>query len=267
VRRAILVLAFGGTLALACRPPHNYVDPDRPIYEGSLGLAPPPRTELRVVTFNIEYALRVPAAIEALRSHPALQAPDVLFLQEMDAPGVEAVARALSLNYVYYPSSVSPKTNRDIGTAVLSPWPIDERSKVVLPHTSRFSGHARSAVAATLRVDGRPIRVYCLHLGTPINLSSQHRRDQLEAVLEDAAQHLGPVIVGGDFNGKVMAERAASRGFAWPTKEVGRTTALFSFDHILVRGLLPRDAASAGVALEVKGVSDHYPVWAVLSLE
>jgi len=119
-----------------------------------------------VVSFNVEFGLRIPEAIRALQAEPALRAPDLLLLQEMDAPGVEAVARALGLNYVYYPSSVHPTYKRDIGTAVLSPWPVEDRSKVQLPHTSRLSGHARAAVAATVRVAGRPVRAYSLHLGT-----------------------------------------------------------------------------------------------------
>jgi endonuclease/exonuclease/phosphatase family metal-dependent hydrolase len=185
----------------------------------------------------------------------------------MDAPGVEALARALGLNYVYCPSSVHPQHKRDIGTAVLSPWPIEERSKVQLPHTSRFSGHARAAVAATVLVGGRSVRVYSLHLGTPINLGPQARRDQLEVVLADAAAHTGLAIIGGDFNSKGMAERVARRGFAWPTRQIGRTTALFSFDHILGRGFGTTPPPSAAVVREVKGVSDHFPVRATFGLE
>jgi endonuclease/exonuclease/phosphatase (EEP) superfamily protein YafD len=175
---------------------------------------------------------------------------------------VKSIAEALTLFYVYYPSSRSPKTGRDLGTAVLSPWPIVERAKVRLPHFSRFSGHARSAVAASVRIRERLVRVYSLHLGTPINLSPGQRRDQLEAVMLDAQAIDGPVVVGGDFNDKGMAERVAGRGFAWPTRDVGRTTSLFSFDHILARGLDPSGAPAAGVAREVHEGSDHYPVWA-----
>jgi endonuclease/exonuclease/phosphatase family metal-dependent hydrolase len=43
---------------------------------------------------------------------------------------------------------------------------------------------------------------------------------------------------------------------------VGRTISFGSFDHILTRGLVTSNAPTAGVAREVKGVSDHYPVWA-----
>ncbi len=254
---------MGALIVFGCATAQNYLEPDRPLYEGSHGVPPAePRADIRVVTFNIAYAVRVAEAIDALRAQPPLRRPDVLLLQEMDAPGVEAIASALSLNSVYYPSSLSPKTNRDLGTAVLSPWPIEERWKVQLPHFSRMTGHARAAVAARIRIGDRRLRVYSLHLGTPINLSSRQRRDQLDAVLEDAQESEDPVIVGGDFNDKGMAERVAARGFAWPTKAVGRTTKFFSFDHILARGLVPVSGESAGVVREAKGISDHSPVWA-----
>lgn len=262
---ALLLIVVGCTLA--CRTAQNYLEPDRPLYEGTFGVVPPERNEIRVVTFNIEYALHVPEAIEALRSESALRDPDLLLLQEMDAPGVEAVARALGLNYVYCPSSFHTGRARDIGTALLSPWPIVERTKLLLPHTSRFSGHARSAVAATLRISGREVRAYTLHLGTPINLGPRARRDQIETILADAATHHGPVVIAGDFNGRKMAKQVAGRGFVWATRDVGRTTALFSFDHILVRGFGARRGPDSGVARAVRGVSDHSPVWAVLGFE
>jgi endonuclease/exonuclease/phosphatase family metal-dependent hydrolase len=256
-----------GLLALGCASAQNYVEPDRPLYEAAFGVEPATRDEIRVVTYNIEFGRNVSGAIEVLRSQRSLRDPDVLLLQEMDAPGVEAIAKALSLNSVYYPSSLSPKTNRDLGEAVLSPWPIEERWKIRLPHLSRFSGHARAAVGVRIRIGDRHIRVYSLHLGTPINLSPEHRRDQVEAILEDAGKAPAgdAVIIGGDFNDKKMAERVASRGLSWPTRDIGRTTAYFSFDHVLAKVLEPAAGVSAGIVHAPKGVSDHLPVWATFA--
>jgi len=261
--------ALGAWLALAvagcATSEKNYLEPGRPNYEGHYGTAPAPRDTIRVVTFNIEFALHVPEAIEGLRARPPLRDFDVLLLQEMDARGANAVALALDANYVYYPSSRSPRTHRDIGTAILSPWPIESTTKVQLPHLSRITKNARAVAAADVIVGQRRVRVYSVHFGTPLGLGGQQRRDQLEAVLADAALHDDAVIIGGDFNDKGMAEQVARRGFAWPTRDLGRTRWLFSIDHILARGLLPAGAPSAGVAREVKGVSDHYPVWAAFA--
>ena len=75
----------------------NYLDPGGPVYRGSNGVPSGFDPSIRVVTFNIQFARRVDRAIAALDSHPELRGPDVLVLQEMDAPGVEAVGRALRL--------------------------------------------------------------------------------------------------------------------------------------------------------------------------
>jgi len=258
---ALGLLAVAAAVAACASRPHNYLDADRPLYYGSYGVAPSPRPEIRVVTFNIEYGIKVDQAIQALTSQPALRSPDVLLLQEMDAPGVEAIAKILAMNYAYCPSSVNPKTKRDVGTAVLSPWPMEERFKVRLPHLARMSGHARSVVGARVRIDGRDVDVYSVHFGTLLGLSGSQRREQLQAVVDDAGKRSDPVLVGGDFNSKDLAEHLASSGFAWPTRETGKTWKLFAFDHILARGLGDFSGARSGVGREVKGVSDHYPLW------
>jgi endonuclease/exonuclease/phosphatase family metal-dependent hydrolase len=232
--------------------------------EGSYGIASAPKAQIRVVTFNIEYALRVEQAIEALRSHPRLRDPDLLLLQEMDLAGVERVARALSLSHAYCPSSVHPKTRRDIGTAVLSPWPIEDRWKVRLPHLSLMTHHARSVVGARVAIGGRTFRVYSVHFGTLLGLGGDQRLEQLQAVVDDARGGSDPaVIVGGDFNSRTLAARLANQGYAWLTRDIGPTWKGFRFDHVLVRGLSP--LAEAGVAREVKDASDHHPAWVTLS--
>ena len=267
MRARALVLVLGTILVPGCAStPHNYLDPQAPLFDGSYGITPAPRPELRVVTFNVEFGLHVDQAIEAL-SHPGLRGPDVLLLQEMDHPGVDRIAKTLSLNYAYCPSSVHPGTQRDLGTAVLSPWPMEDRWKVRLPHFSRLTRHARSVVGARVRIGGRSIRVYSVHFGTLLGLSGSQRREQLEAVVEDARGSADPVIVGGDFNSKSLAARLADEGFIWPTRDIGRTWKVFRFDHVLARGLSLPAASKAGVAREVKGASDHYPAWVTFSLQ
>lgn len=257
-----LVLALGASLAPACASaPHNYLDPEGPTFGGRFGVAPAAKPEIRVVTFNIEYGIRVEPAIAALGSHPQLREPDVLLLQEMDQYGVARIAEALKLNYAYCPSSVNPKTRRDVGTAVLSPWPIEGHWKVRLPHVARLSHHARSVVGARLEIGGRRVRVYSVHFGTLLGLSGAQRRDQLQAVVDDARGSSDPVILGGDFNSKSLAERLAEQGFAWPTRDIAATWKGFRFDHVLVRGFAPPPSSAAGVARDVRGVSDHYPAW------
>jgi endonuclease/exonuclease/phosphatase family metal-dependent hydrolase len=263
LRSAVLLAALGASGCATVE--RNYIGPG-PVYTGAHAGAPSADDEIRVVTYNIEYGKRTPAAIDALQARPELRDPDVLLLQEMDAPGVAAVAEALSLNYVYYPSSRTPKTHRDVGTAILTPWPIERSHKIQLPHLARLNGHARAVTSADVRIAGRVVRVYSVHFGTLIGLSGRQRRDQLEAVIAHAADAKGPVIIGGDFNGKSSAARLASRGYSWPTRDVGKTAELFvlrfSFDHVLALGLEPAPAPASGVVHGVRNVSDHRPVWA-----
>jgi endonuclease/exonuclease/phosphatase family metal-dependent hydrolase len=263
---ARLALAAASCLfGLGCATAHNYLGRNEPRYAGghapAQGRAMP--SALRIVTFNIEYAKRMPPAIRALREHPALRDADLVLLQEMDAASVEAVAGAAGLNYVYYPGSRHPGTGRDLGNAVLTPWPIEEDWKVLLPHTSRILRQGRAAVGARVRIGGRAIRVYSVHFGSPLGISGGQRRAQAEAVLADAGQGADPVVIGGDLNSEGLGKAFVAEGFQWPTKHVGGSRGSYSFDHVFARGLGPGEAR-AGVARDV-AASDHRPVWALLA--
>ena len=265
-RRASLGL-LAAVAGMACATATNYLDPDGPRYAGVKPedcAAPPARSDtVRVVTFNIEYAKKVEQAVAALRSHADLRNPDVLNLQEMDAPSVERIARELGFNFVYYPGSLHPGTKRDVGNAILSPWPIEDDRKLLLPHPSRILRQRRAAVSARVVIAGRAVRVYSIHFGSPLGISGGSRRRQAEVVLNDARGQQGPVIHAGDFNSKGIGDVFEAAGYAWQTKRVGGTRGIFSFDHVFARGFTPR---AAGVARHVRA-SDHSPVWAILAWE
>lgn len=254
-------LALAVLPSAACATAHNYLDAAGPRFEASYGQVRDREPALRVVTFNIENGRRVQRAVAGLTSHPELRGADVLVLQEMTAAGVETIARELALNAVYFPAS--SLEGHDRGNAVLSPWPIESSWKVLLPHRTRVVRNARAAAAARVLIGGRALVVYSVHLGSPLGLSGGKRREQAEAVLADADRNpREAVIVAGDFNSRSVGEVFVRAGFFWATKPVGKTTVLFSFDHIFSRGL--GDGSTAGVAREVRDTSDHFPVWAVL---
>ena len=251
---------------LACVHVANYLDPLLPRYVTTDGDARDLDPALRVVSFNIEEGRRIGRATLALSTHPELRDADVLVLQEMDARGVAAVAAALRMNSVYYPASRQPRGGPDWGNAILSPWPILDAGKVLLPHRSFPNGRARIAVRATVRLPGGPARVYSVHLDAPLGMTPGRRRDQALAVLADAATSPLPVVVAGDFNSHALGRLFESNGYCWPTKSVGATTHGFSFDHVFVRGRCGSPADwTAGVAREVRDASDHRPVWAALA--
>ena len=258
--------ALAALALTACATMTNLTDVAGPRFEGAYA-APSPvaaGTPLRIVSFNIKHAREIDRAIAVLDGD-SLRDADIIALQEMDDTGVERIARALGLNYTYYPASVHPSTGRYFGPAVLSRWPIERSWKVLLPHAGWTRGQRRTATAAVVRVQGSPVLVYAVHLETPIQISDAERRDQALAVVADAATHPGPVVVAGDFNGSTVGPVLKREGYTWETARVGPTVSLFSWDHIFTRGLRRGTAVSSGVVADVHGASDHRPIWAVVA--
>ncbi len=264
---ALAVIALGA----GCRTGANYVDPEAPRYVGSptgVGVGASARSDnrlpdtLRVVSFNIEFAVRVDSAIALLTSDTALRNADVLLLQEMDEPGTRRVAQALGMHYVYYPALFHLRTKRDFGNAVLSPWPIVDDHKIVLPHRAWVAGTHRIAVAATIRIGNTHVRAYSTHLGTAVSVEMAQRREQLATILDDAAAY--PVaVIGGDMNSGAVGRYAVQAGFDWTTRDGPRTADVGRLDHIFLKGFEIPGGPSAGTVLEIRGSSDHRPVWAL----
>ena len=248
-----------------CSRTINLLDPEAPRFAGAYApaAAVSPAAPIRIVTFNIKLSRRIDRAIAVLQSD-SLRDADVIALQEMDDHGVDRIARALALDYVYYPSSVDPADHRYFGPAVLSRWPIALGWKLLLPHEARFRHQRRTATAAELVIRGRRVRVYAVHLETPFKASDAEREDQVRTVLADAERFDGPVVIAGDFNSYGIGQVVADQGFRWLTARLEPSISIFSWDHIFVRHLSPASPASAGVVRHVHGASDHRPVWAVV---
>jgi endonuclease/exonuclease/phosphatase family metal-dependent hydrolase len=259
-----LAVLAGAWSSSGCAPATNLLSANQPAFLGSYAPASvSSKASLRVVTFNIRESREIDRAIAVLRSDSARDA-DVVALQEMSESGVDRIARALRLNYAYYPAVIHHRTRGYYGPAVLSRWPIERSWKVLLPHGSWDRGQRRTATAAVVRANGLRVLVYAVHLETVVKLSPAKRAEQARAVAEDAKDFAGPVVIAGDLNDYGMAARIRREGYSWPTEWVGPTHTIFSMDHILTRGLVPAGPSSVGVVREVRGASDHHPVWAVL---
>jgi endonuclease/exonuclease/phosphatase family metal-dependent hydrolase len=259
-------MLLGVTATAGCRTGRNYTTPEGPRYAGAPGHAPAgahrANDTLRLVSFNIEFSQQVDSAIQLLATDPALRGADVLLLQEMNQEATTRIAEALGLGYVYYPAIFHYRTDRLMGNAVLSRWPIVEDRKLVLPHVSRFVRTQRTATAATIRVGDVLVRVYSTHLGTMGDLAPAARRDQLGAILADAERY-PRVVIGGDMNDAAVGRVARDMGYAWPTERGPATTWLGRLDHIFLKGIAAPDRGAAGTVLNVGGASDHLAVWAI----
>ncbi len=262
------VVMGGALLATGCAPAINLLNQDGPGFAGAYAPSGPATTSaaLRVVTFNIKHAREIDRAIAVLRSD-SLRNADVVALQEMDEKGVDRIARALRLNYAYYPAAIHPADDKYFGPAILSRWPIERSWKVLLPHASWGRGQRRTATAAVVRAGGRRLLAYAVHLETMVRLSDAKRWDQARTVIADAADFEGPVVIAGDFNSYGIGAQMEQAGFEWVTEWVGPTISFLSVDHIFARGLAPAVPHSARALRDARGASDHRPVWAVLEAE
>lgn len=257
----LLAMAILGS---RCTPAVNLLAPDAPRYAGSYapprGIAPA-GTPLRIVTFNIKLGRRIDRAIDVLAGDELARA-DVIALEEVDERGVDRIARARRLNYVYYPSAIHPTDHRHFGPALLSRWPIVSSRKLVLPYEGRWRRMRRTATVADLQIRGRTIRAYAVHLEPQLKITEGRRAEQMRLIAADARSANGPVIVAGDLNSEGIGRVLEPLGYRWLTDRTGPTISVFAWDHILVRGLRPVPGPSTGVVRDRQGSSDHHPVWA-----
>ncbi|HEY0808656.1 MAG TPA: endonuclease/exonuclease/phosphatase family protein [Longimicrobiales bacterium] len=264
-RRLTLIWLAGVLLSTGCITARNYTSPQTPRYAGE----PPPHLvnttpsdTIKVISFNIAFAVQIDSALKVLTTDDALRGADIILLQEMDLPAVRYIARVLGMSYVYYPATKHFVHQKDFGNAVLSRWPIVSDSKIVLPYHARVWKTARTATAATIRIDTMTVRVYSTHLGTYANITNTQRREQMETIIKDAAP-FSRVILGGDMNDPGVGTVAVSHGYSWPTRDGPPTATIGRLDHIFFRGLFSPDSAAAGTVVNTRNASDHRPIWAV----
>jgi endonuclease/exonuclease/phosphatase family metal-dependent hydrolase len=267
MRAACVALILAALVLGGCAKARNYTEPNAPRHETHHGVPGDPDAVLRVVSFNLKFSEKVEEAIANFRETPALRGPDILALQEMDAEGTERIARALEMNSVFFPAAIHPKTGRDFGNALLSPWPLEDPRKLILPGASRFTGLKRTATVATVCVPRHPVRAYSVHIETPLHMGGGGRRAQVQAIVDDARASSDPVVVAGDFNSRGLSGPFEEAGYLWLTRNLRNTSKWWELDHIFALGLAPPGPATAGVAEDLHDASDHKPVWALLALE
>jgi endonuclease/exonuclease/phosphatase family metal-dependent hydrolase len=250
-----------------------------------------PRPRAEAVARNIQTAAR------AFSDNGLLPPPDILALQEADketerAGGQHVAARLaaeMGVPYVHVgagiPRGVEPKQREwwlnfeeqialhdagDTGVAILSQLPLADITRIDLPwHDCAW--RPRLAMGVTISFAAQKLRLFNVHIDPHGPLDNQHQ--QTEAVLQHADRHVGPSVILGDFNTlskqkaveirKLMESRGYTTPFQTGTATWRGAGLRFHADWIFVRGLR---VTRSGVARPLN-VSDHWPIWAEVSLE
>lgn len=247
----------------------------------------------RLVGDNIRRAARI------LSDGAALPRADVLALQEADRGTLRAggrhvareLASELGMDYVRAhvptPADVEPAERKwwldfeermlrgeegDTGVALLSRLPLSDAARVELPW-GECPWRPRLAVAASVPFGSGRLHVFNAHIDTHATVEGQLKQHRTILAEAERAAGSGPAVLLGDFNTLNDEGRRAARtllesnGYATPIPT--NTTTWRSgpirhhFDWIFVRGAR---VLRWGVA-RVRGVSDHWPVWAEIEPE
>jgi endonuclease/exonuclease/phosphatase family metal-dependent hydrolase len=244
--------------------------------------APTP-AEIKIVSYNMRWrgGKELDAITKLLRDDANLGRADVVGLQEADrnrkrsgsVNAARKMAQDLGWNYVWAapPADGTKQGDREAGedetgVALLSPHPLSDISRIVLPNPGA-NCRRRAAVGATVRLGRESVRVYSVHGET--KLAVEKKIEQWQAILADIKSHpnIPRVVVLGDFNTIMRRDVRAARkvftdaGFSTPFSDDDITWETFivglKLDWVWLRGL---EAADHGIAESVT-YSDHYPLW------
>ncbi len=241
---------------------------------------------------DVHVAHNIRLAARAFSKGDLLPAVDVLALQEADKQTKRAgghhvareLAEALQMSWIHVPAGiprgVKPKPRQwwldfeepiglhdsgDTGVALLSRLPVSDVARIDLPW-QECAWRPRLAMAATISVGPRKLRILNAHVDPHAAVGGQ--LEQLEVLVEKAADERGPTLILGDFNTlskkKVIETRSflESHGYTTPFP-VGTSTwrgagIRLQADWIFGRGV---KIVKWGVARPLN-VSDHWPIWA-----
>ncbi|HEX5705543.1 MAG TPA: endonuclease/exonuclease/phosphatase family protein [Pyrinomonadaceae bacterium] len=250
-------------------------------------LAEPPRAnDLKIVSYNIRWrsGKELQEIVRWLKEAGSVR-PSIIGLQEVDrarkrsgkANHAKGLADELGMYYAWTAphETKSEGQEEETGVAILSPYPLTDVTRIVLPNPGP-GGRLRVAIGATVQMGKTSVRVYSVHGET--RLAERKKVEQQQAVLADLQKFPKgmPVIILGDFNTweapaiKNTRKLFTAEGFETPFPDDESTfrqkIVLFDLklklDWIWVRGLTP---TSYGIDRNLK-VSDHFPLWTIVKL-
>lgn len=93
-------------LLASCSAATNYLHPTEPRYAADYASeCAPLGPTLKVVSLNLRFGRNLEQVVRELGT-PPLAGAELVLLQEMDASGVDRIARELGHRYVYYPATI-----------------------------------------------------------------------------------------------------------------------------------------------------------------
>lgn len=257
----------------------------------SPGLVNKDANSLRVVTLNVHFGKQHEEVSRLLKEHPNLSQADIILFQEMEEHETERVsravkiARALKFHYAYVPARRLLRKKGTHGLAIFSRLPLQKVETVKLPYFQLpLRRRPRITLKAEVEHGGKVYSIYNVHLDATLN--HKERLAQLDAVIKhiESQEHHNPIILGGDFNTipmfligraipvfysnqkKKLGQYLNKKGFETKCQAAGHTLKAglmrFQLDGIYTKRV---PIARCAVEREVE-VSDHYPLWADISV-
>lgn len=227
-----------------------------------------PRATLRVMTYNIRHGRGLDGRVDLGRVAEviAAAAPDVVALQEVDAPRrrsgslhqAEELGRRLGMDARFAACIV--QREECYGIATLSRLPIGATRRVELPRAGGTFSEPRCALITMLRWDGGLTELELVN--THLSLRPGERAAQ--AIALAAGELAEDLVLAGDLNCTPRSAcyqqlsgglRVAAAGPSWPSR-----LPLLQLDHLLYRGALALGTSAVVSTPLARRASDHLPV-------
>lgn len=242
--------------------------------------------EIKVVSYNIRWrgGSELLKLTKALKEDPEVGGAAILGLQEVDrnrkrtgnTNTAKLLADELGMHYAWAaPPLPKPGQEEETGVLLLSPYPLSDVQRIVLPHDGP-GRRRRAGIGATVKIASSSLRVYSVHSETRI--STEKKVDQMKAVLNDLARYPKdmPAIVMGDLNtwepgaGDKTTKLFTGEGFNTPfdgdatfSQKVLMVPIKLRLDWIWLRNI---QATKAGIDKKIS-FSDHWPLWVALRIK
>lgn len=148
------------------------------------------------------------------------------------------------------------------GVATVSKWQAKQSLPVKSPGAEPFAGTPKMSLISLFPIeDGRELMVVNVH-GLNFNLSHSDFKDQIDDLITRVKSHVGPMIMGGDFNTwadirrTYLIQKTKSIGLERADLENEMGVMNATLDHIFYRDV----TVTAARVLDEIQTSDHLPM-------